>query len=183
MRAGGVSTVMRSFTFPLLAAACLASVACKPGGEPANMVADSGERVQGEPDSRPAPAQPAEAAKPASDQPGDIPSSSACLSEKGREVPANAIRAVGTEPFWAAVVKGRCVTYSTPENQAGTRVWTHFAGTSEDGSWTGALEGKPFEMTTRPEENCSDGMSDKNYPIAVNLKVHGETRRGCAEPR
>jgi uncharacterized membrane protein len=160
--------------FPLFVVLSLASVACKPAGEPGNVVADKGETVQ------PEPTAPSQAV---SEQPAGIPATSACLSEKGKAVPANALHAIGTEPFWAADVKGRCVTYSTPENQSGTRVWTHFAGSAEEGSWTGALEGRPFEMTTRREANCSDGMSDKAYPIAVTLKVHGETRRGCAEPR
>jgi len=108
---------------------------------------------------------------------------SACIVQDGQRLAENALHAIGTEPFWAADVEGRCVTYSTPENQAGTRVWTHFEGTTQSGNWTGALDGKPFVMTTRPQRDCSDGMSDKVYPIAVTLKVRGEERRGCAERR
>ena len=112
-----------------------------------------------------------------------IPATSACLMQGDRPVPENAIRAIGTEPFWGASVNGRCVTYSTPENQAGARVWTQFSGTAASGTRTGALDGKPFVMTTKAEPGCSDGMSDERYPISVELRVHGETRRGCAEPR
>lgn len=108
---------------------------------------------------------------------------SACLVQDGREIPENAIHAVGTEPFWAADVQGRCVTYSTPENQRGTRVWTRFSGSVEKGSWSGAFEKREFLMRTMPMDGCSDGMSDKRYPIAVTLKVGGEERRGCAERR
>lgn len=113
----------------------------------------------------------------------DARSQSPCLVQDGKAVPANAIRAIGTEPFWGASVEGRCVTYSTPENQGGTRVWTKFSGTAEKGRWTGALGGKPFVMETRPESQCSDGMSDNIYPIAVALTVGGELRTGCARPR
>ncbi len=109
-------------------------------------------------------------------------SGSPCLTQDGEAVPANAIRAVGTEPFWAVRVEGRCVTYSHPEDQTGTRVWTKFSGTAENGSWTGSLNGRPFVMRTRPQAGCSDGMSDKRYPIAVSLIVGGEERSGCAEP-
>lgn len=110
--------------------------------------------------------------------------SGACLrSQDGEPVPANAIKAVGTEPFWAANVEGRCVTYSHPENQAGTRVWTSFSGTAASGIWTGSLNGQPFVMRTSTRAGCSDGMSDKRYPIAVSLTVGGEQRTGCAEPR
>ena len=115
--------------------------------------------------------------------PSAVEPTSACLIQDGKAIPENAIHAVGTEPFWAADVAGRCVTYSTPEDQKGTRVWTRFEGAAESGTWAGALGGKPFVLTTRPQQDCSDGMSDKAYPIAVELKAGGETRRGCAEPR
>ena len=42
-------------------------------------------------------------------------------------------------------------------------------------------DGKKFEMRVRPEAGCSDGMSDKRYPIAVELTVMGEKRKGCAD--
>ena len=97
-------------------------------------------------------------------------------------MPANRLRAVGTEPFWGARIDGRCVTYSHPEDQSGTRVWTRFSGTSSNGAWTGALGGKPFVLRTRRQADCSDGMSDNRYPIAVTLTVGGEQRSGCAVP-
>ncbi len=108
---------------------------------------------------------------------------SPCLLQDGQAIPANSVRAVGTEPFWGARVEGRCVTYSHPENQAGTRVWTKFSGNAANGTWLGSLNGKPFIMRTKPQAGCSDGMSDTRYPIAVSLTVGGEERRGCAEPR
>ena len=141
------------------------SQACRDGGSSA-AGPDSPER-------EPAPVVPAPAA----------PTPSPCLVQDGKPVPANAIRAVGTEPFWGARVEGRCVTYSHPDDQAGTRVWTKFSGTTADGTWTGSLGGKPFVMRTRPQAGCSDGMSDRRYPIAVSLTVGGEQRSGCAEPR
>jgi uncharacterized membrane protein len=106
----------------------------------------------------------------------------ACLTQDGKAVPASRIRAVGTEPFWGARIEGRCVTYSHPEDQTGTRVWTKFSGTTSNGRWTGSLDGQPFVLRTRPQPNCSDGMSDNRYPIAVTLTVGGEQRTGCAEP-
>ena len=106
----------------------------------------------------------------------------ACLTQDGKPVARNRIRAIGTEPFWGARIEGRCVTYSHPEDQHGTRVWTKFSGTTASGSWTGSLGGHPFVLRTRPQADCSDGMSDKRYPIAVTLTVGGEQRMGCAEP-
>ena len=93
------------------------------------------------------------------------------------------LRAVGTEPFWGARIDGRCVTYSHPEDQAGTRVWTRYTpGSGGGGTWSGALDGRLFELRIRPEPGCSDGMSDTRYPLAVDLVVGGERRRGCAAP-
>ncbi|GAB6195748.1 hypothetical protein PAGU2595_010530 [Lysobacter xanthus] len=107
----------------------------------------------------------------------------ACRTQDGHAIAANRMRAVGTEPFWGASVEGRCVTYSHPGDATGTRVWTRFEGTVEQGAWSGALHGAPFVMRTRPAPGCSDGMSDRRYPIAVSLTVGDEERRGCAEAR
>lgn len=106
----------------------------------------------------------------------------ACRMQDGEQLTAGTLRAVGTEPFWGARIDGRCVTYSTPEDQAGTRIWTRFAGKADSGIWSGALDGRQFELRTRAAPGCSDGMSDNRYPIAVTLRVGGETRQGCAKP-
>jgi uncharacterized membrane protein len=110
------------------------------------------------------------------------PKPGACDLQNGSALPRLRIRAVGTEPFWGARIEGRCVTYSHPEDQAGTRVWTKFEGSPSAGSWSGALNGQPFLLRTRSRRDCSDGMSDRRYPIAVSLTVDGEERQGCAEP-
>ncbi len=111
------------------------------------------------------------------------PGVSACRLQDGAMLPANAVRAIGTEPFWAATIDGRCVTYSHPDDQVGTRVWTRFAASRNGGgTWTGALRGKPFVLRSRPQPGCSDGMSDRLYSVAVDLTVGGEQRSGCAAP-
>ncbi|MGZ8345430.1 MAG: hypothetical protein ACXWUO_17785 [Allosphingosinicella sp.] len=117
-------------------------------------------------------------------RPGGPPagSTSACLTQGSERLDVAPLRAVGTEPFWGARIEGRCVTYSHPEDQDGTRVWTRYAETPDGGTWSGALGGKRFELRTRAAPGCSDGMSDRRYPLAVELTVYGERRRGCAEP-
>ena len=116
-------------------------------------------------------------------EPGPRPATSAagaCRMQDGKPIPPSLLRAIGTEPFWGARIEGRCVTYSHPDNQSGTRIWTRFTGTRETGVWTGTYENRPFVLRTRPEPGCSDGMSDNLYPIAVSLTVAGEQRTGCA---
>jgi len=106
----------------------------------------------------------------------------ACMMQGTERLQGPRLRAIGTEPFWAATIEGRCVTYSHPEDQAGTRVWTRYSPTADGGTWTGALGGRAFELRTRRQPGCSDGMSDRDYPIAVELVVGGERRQGCAAP-
>ena len=107
---------------------------------------------------------------------------SACLIQEGEELRITPVRAIGTEPFWSAQVDGRCVTYSTPEDQMGKRIWTRFNPGPDGGVWVGSFQGKPFKLVTRLRQGCSDGMSDRSYPLDAMLTVGGEERRGCAAP-
>jgi uncharacterized membrane protein len=116
-----------------------------------------------------APAAPAAAASP-------------CLVQDGKPVTVAALRAVGTEPFWGAHIQGRCVTYSHPEDQKGIRIWTRFIPGPGGGTWSGSLGGRRIELRVRPRAGCSDGMSDRRYPLAAELLVGGERRTGCVEP-
>lgn len=109
------------------------------------------------------------------------PQASACLLQDGKSLRTGSFRALGTEPFWNARVEGRCVTYSHPEDMAGTRVWTRFEPRSDGGRWSGALDGRLLQLTIRPKRGCSDGMSDRTYPYEATISVDGEKRKGCAE--
>ena len=157
-------------------AATFALGACSPeGGQtfgPSNEPVAAAAAPSGENVSSPVPTMAAEQAPP-----------HPCRVQDGKAVPANLLRAIGTEPFWGARIDGRCVTYSTPEDIKGTRIWTRFSGTAERGTWAGAIDGRRFELRTAPDPRCSDGMSDNVYPMSVTLFVRGEERRGCAEPR
>lgn len=108
------------------------------------------------------------------------PESGACFRQGSARLPSIRLRGVGTEPFWSAQIEGRCVTYAHPDDQKGTRVWTRYRATADGGLWAGALGGRRFELRTRTAPGCSDGMSDRRYPLAVELRIGGETRRGCA---
>lgn len=122
-----------------------------------------------------------EGAAPPPPESGRAPAQSPCLLQGTERLPVRPLRAVGTEPFWGARIEGRCVTYSHPEDQKGTRIWTQYtAGANGGGTWSGTLAGKPFEVRIRAAPGCSDGMSDQVYPLAAELRVAGETRQGCA---
>jgi uncharacterized membrane protein len=105
-----------------------------------------------------------------------------CHVQDGKALRVASVRALGTEPFWNARVEGRCVTYSNPEDQKGSRVWARHVPAPGGGTWSGSLGGSRFELRIRPKRNCSDGMSDRTYPLEAELLVRGERRSGCAEP-
>jgi uncharacterized membrane protein len=125
----------------------------------------------------------AAACRPVAAAPAPAPTAGACSTQGTERLAVAPLRAVGTEPFWGARIDGRCVTYSHPDDPKGTRIWTRYtAGANGGGTWSGSLGGKPFELIVRPKPGCSDGMSDKTYPLAAALKVKGEKRNGCAAP-
>lgn len=109
-------------------------------------------------------------------------SANACLMQDGKFLRVAPRRAVGTEPFWGARIEGRCIHYSHIDDQKGTRVWTRYTQKQAGEIWSGTLDRQLFELRVRNEPGCSDGMSEKTYPLTVELKVDAELRRGCAEP-
>lgn len=89
------------------------------------------------------------------------------------------VQFTGTEPFWGGNVSGSELTYSTPEDPDGTPIAVgRFAGRGGV-SWSGSFQDKPFRLAVT-EGKCSDGMSDRTYPLTVTLEVLGEQRQGCA---
>lgn len=89
------------------------------------------------------------------------------------------VRFTGTEPFWGGQVSGSELTFSTPEIPDGTPISVErFAGRGGL-SWTGTYEGKRFALAITPGE-CSDGMSDRTYPLVATLEVNGGQQSGCA---
>lgn len=96
-------------------------------------------------------------------------------------VPAR-FRALGNEPFWSVAVAGRKLTYSTPENIAGTTI--EATSMSSEGPeslavWTGNLQRRALRLEIEPG-TCSDGMSDEVYSYHARLTLDGHTERGCA---
>ncbi|MFO6445993.1 COG3650 family protein [Erythrobacter sp. NE805] len=92
--------------------------------------------------------------------------------------PSETVTMLGTEPFWNLRIEGGEGTWSTPDNQPGTRLaLTRFAGNNGLG-FSGTLGGKPFTATLTPG-TCSDGMSDRRFPFVATIALGGETFAGC----
>ena len=89
------------------------------------------------------------------------------------------IHLTGTEPFWGGEVVGQSLTYTTPEIQDGQIVPVErFAGRGGV-SFSGELEGEDLDLMVTPGA-CSDGMSDRTYPLTATLLIGDEQRNGCA---
>jgi len=90
------------------------------------------------------------------------------------------LRALGTEPFWGVDISPDGLVYSAvdsegmradnpgPTIQGTTAV---FASATEDGT---AL------VVTLIATECSDGMSDRIYPLTARVELGGQTLNGCA---
>ena len=90
------------------------------------------------------------------------------------------LRALGTEPFWAVEITQaglktsgvdkpeRTAPNAGPTMEPGRATWT---ATTSDGQ---ALK---VTLTAGP---CSDGMSDRTYPLNAEVALAGETLKGCA---
>jgi uncharacterized membrane protein len=89
---------------------------------------------------------------------------------------------IGTEPFWGGTVAATEIVYTTPENQEGERIAVTAAYGPSSETYSGTLDGQPFVLTLTAGP-CSDGMSDNEHAFTAQLRVLGETRQGCANPR
>jgi uncharacterized membrane protein len=91
----------------------------------------------------------------------------------------DAIQATGTEPFWNVRINAGTLTYTTPEDQVGTRIPVErFAGNSGL-AFNGTLAGQQLDLLVT-KGDCSDGMSDRRYSFTATLRIGEEQRSGCA---
>lgn len=90
------------------------------------------------------------------------------------------IRALGTEPFWAVELTGSELVYSgvdRPEQRA-PQGQPKLQGTMA--IWEGTTgAGNPLSVTLTATD-CSDGMSDRTYPLTAMVRIGDETLMGCA---
>ncbi|ODU20709.1 MAG: hypothetical protein ABS87_09275 [Sphingomonas sp. SCN 67-18] len=93
--------------------------------------------------------------------------------------PGETVQFTGTEPFWGGAVTATQMTFRTPEKPNGQAVAvSRFAGRGGL-SFSGTLDGAAFTLAITPGA-CSDGMSDRAYPLVATFQRGGETLNGCA---
>lgn len=90
------------------------------------------------------------------------------------------LRVLGTEPFWTVEITPTGLTYSgvdRPEQKAAN------PGPTLQGTvavWTTATEAQTPLVVTLMATDCSDGMSDRTYPLTAKVEIGGESLTGCA---
>ncbi|WP_297799249.1 hypothetical protein [uncultured Brevundimonas sp.] len=92
-----------------------------------------------------------------------------------------AIVALGNEPFWNIDIDGQKAAYSDPE------LTTPVEGTVQGpvitgnvAEWRASLSNGTHAVLTIAGTDCSDGMSDRTYPLAARLQLGETTYTGCA---
>lgn len=89
------------------------------------------------------------------------------------------LRLVGTEPFWGIELTGTEVVYGGPDRpeQRAPQPKATLQGTVATYAARTAA-GTAIDITLTATE-CSDGMSDRTYPLTALVKVGEETLMGC----
>ena len=93
---------------------------------------------------------------------------------------AQPMRALGTEPFWGVEIKPDELVF-TGVDRPELRFANPGAVREGDAAVIKATDttGVDLVVTLRAAE-CSDGMSDRVYPLEAEVKLGAETLKGCA---
>ncbi len=89
------------------------------------------------------------------------------------------VQALGTEPFWGVEITASAISYTSIEGppRTGDNSGPTLQGTTA--TYASTVGDEPIEITLIATE-CSDGMSDRTYPLTAMVKLGGETLNGCA---
>lgn len=121
-----------------------------------------------------------DAGAPAPEAPGDGGDPAPASNTLGGVDLDGDISVTGTEPFWSVVFTDGGVSYSgldRPE-QIAPRPEPVIQGTVA--SWTMTTDAGNELVVTFTETECSDGMSDRTYPLTAQVVIAEETLNGCA---
>jgi uncharacterized membrane protein len=98
------------------------------------------------------------------------------------------VSAVGTEPFWNVSVTRKGIEYRTPEQPTPLK-FAYSAPIAAQGRPTDVVQ--VYRLQSRSHNGwlmiqqavgvqCSDGMSDNQYPYSAIVMLNGQVRSGCA---
>lgn len=85
------------------------------------------------------------------------------------------VRAVGTEPFWSLQVSDTDILFERPDAAPVHFTPRGFHSVADHAE----LRSGDLNLIVKPGP-CSDGMSDRSYPLTVELRVGDVVYEGCA---
>ncbi|MBU1323915.1 MAG: hypothetical protein KJ676_01595 [Alphaproteobacteria bacterium] len=93
------------------------------------------------------------------------------------------VRALGTEPFWAVDIGPDGIAYEGVDipREVAPRGDVELMGTLA--VFTGATDTGRTITVTLIDTDCSDGMSDRLYPLTARVEIGDKTLQGCAASR
>lgn len=87
----------------------------------------------------------------------------------------------GNEPFWALTLDGTHLKLTRPDHPDLPAEAPGAVITPGQATWTAkAADGQEIKLTLYVSD-CSDGMSDRQYPMTAEVTLLNETLRGCAD--
>lgn len=92
------------------------------------------------------------------------------------------VTVLGNEPFWGLAIADGKVTYSDPEvpenGPSGSLDSPEVLGNTV--IWRATLSDQSKAVITLTGTDCSDGMSDRTYPLAAKVELGDRVLTGCA---
>lgn len=90
------------------------------------------------------------------------------------------VRALGTEPFWAVDIGPEGLVYEGVDRprEVAPRGEVQLMGTVA--VFSGMTDRNRELKVMLTETECSDGMSERTYPLTARVEIGGETLNGCA---
>lgn len=92
------------------------------------------------------------------------------------------VSVLGNEPFWGLAIADGKVAYSDPEVPTGGPNGTIGAPEmlGNVAIWRSTLSDQSPLVITLTGTDCSDGMSDRTYPLAAKVELGERVLNGCA---
>ncbi|MCR6661181.1 MAG: hypothetical protein NVV72_18350 [Asticcacaulis sp.] len=85
------------------------------------------------------------------------------------------ITLVGTEPFWNILFGDGRLVFSSPDSHLGRTVSAPFILNKDGAEW----HDQDMDIYLTPVR-CSDGMSDRSYPLKAVVHIGETVLKGCA---
>ncbi|MCR5874094.1 hypothetical protein LRS10_07905 [Phenylobacterium sp. J426] len=116
-----------------------------------------------------------EAAPPPADAPGAALPAAPAATDFGEDIVA-----IGPEPFWSLTLRGTDLDLIRPDHPNVKLTAPGAEISPGQGVWKAtAADGSAMTVTLRVGD-CSDGMSDRTYPMSAEIEFAGRTLHGCA---